>query len=100
MTSAVRLTKKPIKLKLLTLAIIRKTLAFYFRTMTLELYFLLGTRSRRALLRTKHQRRRDFTYQPTSRLIKSLAEQTGDSEENIANRLRKEREFLLKLQGK
>jgi hypothetical protein len=68
--------------------------------MNLELYFLLGTRSRRALLKTRHQRRRNFTYQPTSRLIKSLAEQTGDSEESIARQLHKEREFLLKQQGK
>jgi hypothetical protein len=80
--------------------IIRKTLEFYFCTMILELYFLLSTRSRRALLKTRHQRRRNFTYQPSSRIIDSLADQTGMSRDEVAKQLHKEREFLLKIQGK
>jgi hypothetical protein len=76
----------------------RQRLGFATCTMKLKFYPILCTRSRRALLRQRHQRRRNFTYQPSSRLLISLSDEFNMSKEEVAEQLHKEREFLLKLQ--
>lgn len=57
---------------------------------------MLGTRSRRALLRRKGKWGHRYQYTPKPALIKNLAEKLNLFEEDIRQQLYREREYLLK----
>jgi PIN domain nuclease of toxin-antitoxin system len=68
--------------------------------MEIKFYFQMSTCSKRAFLKTRYKQRRNFTYNPSSRLLKSLSEEHGMTIAEVDRQLRAEREFLLKIQGK
>jgi hypothetical protein len=67
--------------------------------MELELYFRLGTSSKRAMLKTKGRFGRDYVYRPRGDLLKRLSSETGRPIEAIYHQLQREREYLLRMSG-
>jgi len=65
--------------------------------MQLELYFRLGTFSKRAMLKTKARFGRDYVYRPRGDLLKRLSSETGRSIEDVYQQLQREREYLLRM---
>lgn len=61
----------------------------------LELYYLLGTCSRRAIKKTKTSFGNEYRYRPRGDVLKRLSEQTGKSVEEVYNQLQRERQYLL-----
>ena len=59
----------------------------------------LGTRSRRAMLKTKKKYGRPYSYNPRGILLKRLSDETGLTIEGVYNQLLQEREIMLKLRG-
>lgn len=66
--------------------------------MQLRAYFLLSTRSRRAIVKTKGRFGRDYQYSPRYRLLQRLSRELGMSISGAYGQLLLEREYLLKQQ--
>jgi hypothetical protein len=64
--------------------------------MDLICYPLLGTRSRRALLRHKGRWGHRYQYSPKAALLHNLAEKLGWNIESVQQQLLQERAYLLK----
>lgn len=67
--------------------------------MALELYFMLGTKSRRAITKQTGKFGRNYNYRPRGDLLERLSDQTGKSKEEIYNQLQRERQELLTQKG-
>lgn len=63
--------------------------------MKLELYFHLGTTSRRAFKRVSKSFNRPYNYNPRGDLLLRLSRETGLSVEQVYKQLQKERIFYL-----
>lgn len=63
--------------------------------MALELYFLLGTKSKKAIVRETGKFGKEYNYRPRGDLLERLSEKTGKSKEEIYNQLQRERKQLL-----
>lgn len=61
----------------------------------LKLWFQIGTRSRRAIARTKGRFGKPYTYRPRGDLLARLARQNGISVEQAYIQLLKEREVVI-----
>lgn len=65
--------------------------------MELELYFRLGTLSKRAMLKTKARFGRNYVYRPRGDLLKRLSSETGRPIADVYQQLQREREYLLRM---
>lgn len=65
--------------------------------MELRLYYKLGTQSRRAIRRSKTRYGRPYEYRPRGNLIRRLANETGQSYEQVLDQLMEERRELIRL---
>jgi len=65
--------------------------------MKLRAYYLLSTRSRRAIAKTKGRFGRVYNYSPRGTLLTRLSHELGISRESVYSLLMKEREYILKL---
>lgn len=66
--------------------------------MNLILYPKLGTRSRRALIRTNRRgfkKAGTYSYSPKGTLLERLSRETGMTIDQVYSQLQKEREYLL-----
>jgi len=63
--------------------------------MTLDLYYRLGTCSRRAITKTRKKYGRPYIYRPRGDLLERLAQETGLSLWDVRQKLYEEREELL-----
>ena len=63
--------------------------------MNLKLYNMLGTKSRRAIRRTKKAFGHPYVYRPRSHLITRLSQQTGMTRTEVYNQLMAERQFFI-----
>ena len=59
----------------------------------------LGTRSRRAVLKTKKKYGQPYIYNPRPKLLTRLSVETGLSMDETYNQLLRERVIMLKLRG-
>jgi hypothetical protein len=66
--------------------------------MQLRAYYLLSTRSRRAIAKTKGRFGRPYHYSPRGTLLTRLSREFGMSRDAVYSLLMKEREFLLNKQ--
>jgi len=66
--------------------------------MELRAYFLLSTRSRRAIVKTKGRFGRSYQYSPRGNLLDRLSRELGASREQVYSLLMQEREYLLNQQ--
>jgi len=64
--------------------------------MQLRAYYLLSTRSRRAIAKTKGRFGRPYHYSPRGNLLTRLSRELGLSREAVYSLLMQEREFLLR----
>lgn len=64
--------------------------------MELRAYYLLSTRSRRAIVKTKSNFGKTYNYSPRGTLLERLSRELGMSKEKVYSLLMKEREILLK----
>jgi hypothetical protein len=64
--------------------------------MQLKAYYLLSTRSRRAIAKTKGRFGRPYHYSPRGTLLTRLSRELGMSRESVYSLLMRERDFLLK----
>lgn len=64
--------------------------------MELICFPLLGTRSRRAMLRVKKKFGHPYTYNPNASLIQRLSLELNSDKDTIIKQLHKEREYLIK----
>jgi len=64
--------------------------------MELKLYPMLGTDSKRALVRRFKKFGHPYHYSPRGDLLERLSRQTGMTMEQVYNQLHRERLFLLK----
>ena len=67
--------------------------------MEVKLFFLLGTNSKRSMMKARHPRRKKLNYSPRIDLLKNLSEETGMSINDVRNQLLRERQFLRKQAG-
>ncbi len=67
--------------------------------MEVKLFFLLGTCSKRSMLKVKHPKRKNMNYNPRQDLCKRLSEETGMTALECRNQLIRERSFLRKQSG-
>jgi hypothetical protein len=65
--------------------------------MELRAYYLLSTRSRRAIAKTKGRFGRTYNYSPRGTLLMRLSRELGMSRESVYSLLMQEREYILKL---
>jgi hypothetical protein len=63
--------------------------------MELRAYYLLSTRSRRAIVKTKGRFGRAYHYSPRGTLLERLSRELGMSREKVYGLLMQEREILL-----
>lgn len=66
--------------------------------MELRAYYLLSTRSRRAIAKTKGRFGRPYQYSPRGTLLMRLSRELGMSLGDVYNLLMEEREYILKSQ--
>jgi hypothetical protein len=64
--------------------------------MELRAYYLLSTRSRRAIAKTKGRFGRTYHYSPRSTLLVRLSRELGMSRDAVYSLLMQEREYILK----
>ncbi len=64
--------------------------------MQLRAYYLLSTRSRRAIAKTKGRFGRPYHYSPRGNLLTRLSRELGLSREAVYSLLMREREYILK----
>lgn len=64
--------------------------------MELKLYYLLSTRSRRAIVRQKTSWGNLYTYTPRGDLLTRLAKETGWTKKKVAEQLYRERFEILR----
>jgi hypothetical protein len=66
--------------------------------MELELYFKLGTCSRRAISKKTKKGGKPYNYRPRGDLLHRLSEETGKSLEDVLKQLERERALILERQ--
>jgi hypothetical protein len=64
--------------------------------MQLRAYYLLSTRSRRAIAKTKGRFGRPYLYSPRGNLLMRLSRELGLSRDAVYSLLMQEREYILK----
>lgn len=68
--------------------------------MELVLWYKLGTRSRRAMLRVKKKWGHAYHYSPRSDLLQRLSQESHLTIEEVVVQLNKERDYLLRQLGR
>jgi len=63
--------------------------------MDLVIYPLLGTTSRRAMIREKSRFGRPYVYRPRGNLLDRLSAETGMSKEAVSQQIARERQQLI-----
>jgi hypothetical protein len=63
--------------------------------MDLIIYPLLGTTSRRAMLKAKSRFGRTYAYRPRGNLLNRLSQQTGMPVEQVLSQIGRERQYFL-----